>query len=125
MEPSAVIELLGMEVEQIDSTMEFWLAASFAVILASHFARATLDMKLKIVMSLLYILVTAIAVFRILGDLEQLVFLSRFLQEAGVELPRSYSQIAMQLRFVLYGFGTVATLAYVFFSGTTQNDGEA
>ena len=117
MEPSAVIELLSMEVDQIDSAMEFWLGASFAVILAVHFTTNSLDQRFKLTIALLYVLVTAISVFRILGDISQMNYLTGQLADAGIELPNEFSGVAMGLRLTLYALGSAATLAYVFYPG--------
>ena len=63
----------------------------------------------------------AASVLRTLGDMEQLRFLDEFLLDAGIELPKTYSQIAMLLRLILYALGSFGTLAYIFYGGAKRN----
>ena len=120
METAAIVELISMEIDQINATTEFWLACVFAVIAASHLARDSLNIYLRVTIVVLFSLVTAISVFGLIGDRQQIVWLLGFLDEQGVQPPITYSRLAILLRFVLFAVGSIATIGYVFYVGRTN-----
>ena len=120
METATIVELISMEIDQINATTEFWLACVFAVIAASHLARDSLNIYLRVTMGVLFSLVTAISVFGLIGDRQQIVWLLSFLDEQGVQPPLTYSRLAILLRFVLFAVGSIATIGYVFYVGRTN-----
>jgi hypothetical protein len=117
MEAAAIVALISMEIDQINATTEFWLTCVFAVIAASHLARDSLNIYLRVTMVLLFSLVTAISVFGLMGDRQQIVWLLGYLHEQGVQPPLTYRRLAILVRFVLFAVGSAATIGYVFFVG--------
>lgn len=125
MEAAAVVELVSMEIDQINATTEFWLTCVFAVIAASHFARDSLNIYLRIIIVVLFSLVTAISVFSLLGDRQQILWLLGFLNEQNIQPPLEYSRLAILLRFLLFGVGSIATIGYVFYVGRANVEKDA
>jgi hypothetical protein len=122
METAAIVELISMEIDQINATTEFWLTCVFAVIAAIHLARDSLNIYLRVAIVVLFSLVTAISVFGLIGDRQQIVWLLGLLDEQGVQPPLAYSRLAILLRFVLFAVGSAATIGYVFFVGRANAD---
>ena len=120
METAAIVELISMEIDQINATTEFWLTCVFAVIAASHLARDSLNIYLRVTIVVLFSLVTAISAFGLIGDRQQIVWLLGFLTEQGVEPPLTFSRLAILMRFALFTVGSVAAIGYVFYVGRTN-----
>jgi hypothetical protein len=125
MEAAAVVELISMEIDQVNATTEFWLACVFAVIAASHFARDSLNIYLRFIIVVLFSLVTAISVFGLMGDRQQIVWLLGFLNEQSIQPPLEYSRLSILLRFLLFGVGSIATIGYVFYVGRANVEKDA
>ena len=117
MEPSAVIELVAGEVDQMDAVFEFWLAGTFAVIVAIHAIRESLNARLKLLMAGLYIALTLIALFHTVGDSRQISYLNTFLQESANEYVNAggfAGAAAMLLRFALFTVGALCVVVFIF-----------
>ncbi|NNC54402.1 MAG: hypothetical protein HKO07_01630 [Pseudomonadales bacterium] len=125
MEASAVVELISMEIDQINATTEFWLACVFAVIAASHLARDSLNVYLRVIIVVLFALVTTISIYGLLGDRQQIVWLLGFLHEQNIDPPLTFSKISILLKFLLFGIGSIATVGYVFYVGRESQNGTA
>jgi len=125
MDAAAIIELVSMEIDQINASTEFWLGCVFAVIAASHFARDSLNIYLRIIIVVLFSLVTTISFFSLMGDRQQIVWLLGFLNEQNIQPPLEYSRLAILLRFLLFGVGSIVTIGYVFYVGRVNVEKDA
>jgi hypothetical protein len=117
MEPSAVIELVAGEVDQMDAVFEFWLAGTFAVIVAIHAVRESLNPRLKLLMAGLYATLTLIALLHTIGDSLQITYLNSFLQESANEYVGAggfAGALAMLLRYALFTVGALCVVVFIF-----------
>jgi hypothetical protein len=116
MEAADALELMASEMAQIDAAFQFWLASTFAVIIAIHATRESIEIKLKTTITFLYVLLTIYSLVKTVGDFQQLSYLDSFVMASGVNLPNDISAIAGLLRFALYGLGSIATILYIWLS---------
>ena len=113
MEAAEALELMAAEMGQIDTAFQFWLAATFAVVVAAHAVRESIDLSLKTIVTILYLLLTAFSVLKTLGDFQQVAYLAEIASAGGYDLTTEYSSLAGLFRFLLYFIATLAVSIYV------------
>jgi len=121
-EAADALELMAGEVSQIDAAFQFWLASTFAVIVAAHSIRETMTNRLKATITLLYVLLAIYSLTKSLGDFHQLMYLADFAATQGYELPTELNSIAGVIRFLLYFVGTIAAVIFVWSPGSNKGD---
>ena len=116
-----LIELLQNESASIDMQFQLWMTITSAVVIASFAARHHLSFWMRAFVAVMYTLASATIALRYANDASQWVFLKNELANRGVEYP-AFVDLRM-LRGLVYSFGTVATLVFMFYrpSSKTHN----
>ena len=124
MNEAAIRELLLMHVDQLDSAFEFWLTASFAVLIAIHMTKQTLSHNIKVLICLLYVSTSLIAVLLTIGDVLQIAEFTAQIDSSGDIAGAVPNSLAMILRFIVYLMGTIAISIAIFryHSWTSPNE---
>ncbi len=115
-----LIELLQNESASIDMQFQLWMTITSAVIIATFAARHHLSFWMRAFVAVMYTLASATIAIRYANDASQWVFLQTELSSRGVEYP-AFVDLRI-LRGLVYSFGTVATLVFMFFRPRAQTD---
>jgi len=115
-----LIELLQNESASIDMQFQLWITITSAVVIASFAARHHLSFWMRAFVAVMYTLASATIAFRYANDASQFIFLHNELQIRGVDYP-TFIDLRI-LRGLVYSFGTVATLAFIFFKPRPKSD---
>ena len=114
MSEAEIRELLLMHVDQLDSAFEFWLTASFAVLIAIHMTKQALSHNIRILICMLYLSTSFVAILLTIGDVFQIIEFTIEIDPDG-SIPGAIPNfIALILRFVVYVVGTVAISVAIF-----------
>jgi hypothetical protein len=117
MDPIALRELIALESAQIDASFEYWLGASFAVVVAAHAARDSMSQLHKYVLSGAYLLFTIGTLVKFWADVSEIRHFNNLLLGTELDsytLPNvaaGYSRIGMYIVF------SSLVTAFVFFPG--------
>ena len=111
-ETADLIELVLIMREPLGSQLQFWLTASFAVIVASFVAGSRLTVRFRVSIGLLYLLATAMTFAGWAAIGEELFVLYKELESRGVELEPPW--MVAGLRLFLLILGTVLTLVFLY-----------
>ncbi len=117
-----LIELLQNESASIDMQFQLWITVTSAVVIATFAARHHLSFWMRAFVAVMYTLASATIAIRYANDASQWVFLQNELSSRGVEYP-AFVDLRI-LRGLVYSFGTVATLVFMFFRPGTKTDNE-
>ncbi len=115
-----LIELLQNESSSIDMQFQLWITITSAVVIASFAARYLLSFWMRAFVAVMYTLASATIAFRYANDGSQFVFLHDELRIRGVEYP-TFSDLRF-LRGLVYSFGTIATLVFMFIKPGSKTD---
>ena len=115
-----LIELLQNESASIDMQFQLWITITSAVVIASFAARYLLSFWIRAFVAVMYTLASAIIAFRYANDASQFVFLHDELRIRGVDYP-TFIDLRI-LRGLVYSFGTVATLVFMFTKPDSKTD---
>lgn len=120
-ETADLIELVLMQREALYSQMQFWLSATFAVILASFFAGSKLTGRYRLFVGLLYLLATAMTLAG-WGEIgEEIMMMFDELERRGISIDPPWSAIVLRLSLIAIG----ATITLVFLFHDRHKDGAA
>ena len=124
MDPAAIRELIAMESSQIDASFEYWLAASFAVVVTAYSARHSLSKTVKWVLSGVYLIFTAGTLIKFAADATEIVQMNALI--AGTELDADSwdNRIAGYTRIAMYVLFTGVVVAFVFHADSMVSDDE-
>ena len=123
MEAAEALELMAGEMTQIDTAFQFWMGATFAVIVAVHTIRNSLDIRLRVTISMLYVFLALFSVLKTVGDFEQVSYFAGIAANAGHDISNSYLLAAGIFRYVIYGVGTIGAIIFVWMAGKESADG--
>ena len=115
-----LIELLQNESASIDMQFQLWITITSAVIIASFAARHHLSFWMRAFIAVMYTLASATIAFRYANDASQFVFLHNELRIRGVDYPTFID--LRTLRSLVFSFGTVATLVFMFIKPGSKTD---
>ncbi len=115
-----LIELLQNESASIDMQFQLWMTITSAVIIATFAARHHLSFWMRAFVAVMYTLASATIAIRYANDASQWVFLQNELSSRGVDYP-AFVDLRI-LRGLVYSFGTVATLVFMFFRPSAKTD---
>jgi hypothetical protein len=104
-------ELVFLTLSQVDASFQFWLSATFAVILAAYLAPHRLNLILVLMVSALYIATTALLSFRMLYVGELFAMYTQSIHE--LPPPSQYSRWFSPLRTPIVLLGTLSAVAYL------------
>ena len=107
-------ELMLMHVDQLDSAFEFWLTASFAVLIAIHMTKQALSYKIRILICILYVSTSLVAVLLTIGDILQIIEFAEQLDPDGNVAGAIPNSLATILRFIVYLVSTIAISIAIF-----------
>ena len=117
MNTADILQLVGGEIAQIDSGFEFWLVATFGVVVAIHAIRETILPRLKLMISLLYGALTLFALLETIGSLSQIEYLLSLIRDDQFDPEQLANLSAISsviLRLVIYVVGSISVLVFVF-----------
>jgi hypothetical protein len=97
----------------MDRIFEFWLTASFAVVVASHFISSSMSRGLALLMSSAYVLFSAAMAARFLIVSFKMNETQGRLVSIGESYPGELSQFVGILLVSLFAVGSVGVLAFV------------
>ena len=106
----------------MDQMFEFWLAASFAVILACYFAAEILTRWFYLAISFAYIVFSILTGARFYSASIKLTEFRARLEAAGEVFDTGVFFAVGVLHMMLYVLGSIATLAYLYRSATSARD---
>lgn len=117
-----ILQLALYTMELVDAQFEYWLAVTFAVIVASYSARNHLNRRIRLVLSGLYILVTFVFFFRYVGIGFNGVMLIDAAKEQGVAW-RSVRFLGT-FRIFAWVVGSIVTLWFLNTASVQSSDSE-
>jgi hypothetical protein len=106
-----LIELVLLQREAFDTQFQFWITATFAVIVASFAAGRRLSAKYRWVVALLYMLTTFMIFARWVHDAREMGLLLSEIQQRGI--PYTGPRVFAATKAVLMIFGTVTALVFL------------
>ena len=114
MESFEILQLIAEESSQVDASLEFWLMASFAVVVAAHAARDSLTPLSRHGLAGIYLVFCLTTFTKFWADLESLFFYAGKLVGTEYELDRPANGVAMLARIVLYLLGSSCSIAFIY-----------
>jgi len=109
---SDLLDLLLTQRASIDLQFQFWLSITFAVIVAGFVAGRRLDLKLRLLAAVLYVLATVHLATRWMYDGGVGERWVEVLVSRGVDI--GIPQVAVNFRMALMLLGTVSALVFLF-----------
>lgn len=108
-------EIMGRQFAYVEVAFEFWLTATFAILVAFHFAGNSIGKYLRTTTSLLYAMLTASFLARQYTTFFNLAEYSRRLADAGFESPPFTSvQLIIPFSYTVVALvGFIATIYFV------------
>ena len=129
MDPTAIRELIALESSQIDASFEYWLAASFAVVVAAHAARGSLSNIARYCLSSAYLIFTIGTLLKFWADVSEITQMNALLAGNPLDADTTPNWIAAGARVGMYILFSGMVTAFVFLSesmfskGNNQSDG--
>ena len=120
-ETSDLIELALIQREALSAQLQFWLSATFAVIVASFVAGSRLTARYRLSIGLLYLLATAMTFAGWVESGEEIFSWYAELESRGIFFDAPIFTIV--LRFLLMTVGTVLTIVFLY-QDRRPSDGE-
>ena len=106
-----LLELVLIGEQFIDAQLEFWITATFATIVASFVGQEYFTLRIKLIVSAMYVLATAVFVSRWMYEAQDLIVYFQEILSRGVILEAP--KWTVRLRMLLVLFGSFATLYFV------------
>ncbi len=117
--PAELLEFILLHESVIDSQLQFWMTATFAIVVASFAARGVLTHRMRLLAAGLYLVATFVFASRGLYAVLNIVVYATALSDIGITaLPVPRATIVG--RIVLMSFGTLMTLYFVIVSSNRQ-----
>jgi hypothetical protein len=115
MSVAELVELSALMGETAGIQFQYWLAITFATIVASYIAGPSLDLKLKVGIAVLYVL-SAVLFAIVYGTyLARYIVFIELLQTTGVTYPATlFGLFVGPLRIVIWLIGSGLTLWFIF-----------
>ena len=114
MQPFEILQLIAEESSQVDASLEFWLMASFAVVVAAHAARDSLTRLSRHGLAGIYLLFCLTTFIKFWADLESLFYYADQLVGTDYEINRPSNGVAMLSRILLYLLGSSCSIAFIY-----------
>jgi len=122
MEPSAILELIAGESAQVDSSFEYWLAASFAVVVAAHVGRGSFTASHRHMLSCVYLLFCVTTLTKFWADTDSISYYASLLQGTEFTVNRTSNIVAGLARVVMYLVGSVLVTAFIYQARSMAGD---
>ena len=120
MDPAVLRELIALESAQWDASFEYWLGASFAVVVATHAARDSLLRKHTQMLCGVYVLFCLATFAKNWADLDEMVRLSALIIDTELSVSTVPNVIATVSRLLIYLVFSVLVTVFIFQSGSLQ-----
>ena len=118
MDPAAIRELIALESSQIDASFEYWLGASFAVVVAAYSARASLTRVARYALSGAYLIFTIGTLLKFWADLSEITLMNELLADTELAADSAANWVAAVGRIVMYVLFSGGVVAFTFLSGS-------
>lgn len=109
-----IVEVLGYGSNAIDAQFQFWITVTFAAIVAAYLAGPRLSLRLKVVASCLYLLVSVLLALRTAQHVLAMNELIRLSGYAGGLFEHPLTLPIAMLRGTIWLIGTGTTIAFLF-----------
>ena len=113
-------ELMYASVDLMDRIFEFWLTASFAVVVASHYVSDRLTTRLATVLAALYGLISLQLVVRYFLAIRKMIETRDILVSRGETFALGAAGFAGSLVLATFAVGIVSVLAFVWISRSRE-----
>lgn len=94
---------------------QYWLAMTFALIVATYTTAGKMNWFLKLGVGLLYVLSSFLFIWIYLDAGADYLKLSDLLESRGVDLIQHHSWVTGAVRVLIWAIGSIVALAYLFF----------
>lgn len=125
MSEAELIELFLESSQVLDSNFEFWLTASFALIVASYFLSEKLPLSVFLLAMFLYVISTLLFMLRGMATGSTLTSILEQLHALNTEtalISTDANLLVALLYFVIMVVGTASTIAFVYWRFRKLND---
>ena len=122
MDPTALRELIALESGQFDASFEYWIGASFAVVVAVHTARDSMLKFHRYTLCTVYILFCFVTTAKAAADLAEIAHINELLSGTALDVNTLPNRIAAFSRLVLYVVFSVVVVAFILMSGYSTSD---
>ena len=112
-----LIELVLIQRESITAQLQFWLSATFAVIVATFVAGSKLSARYRISIAVLYTLATLMTFAGWITNGRELLNIYTELQSRGLSIEAPWTMALLQLLIII--IGTAVTLLFLFQNSET------
>ncbi len=116
--PAELLEFIMLHESVIDSQLQFWMTATFAIVVASFAARDVLTHRMRLIVSGLYLVATFVFASRWLYEVLDILVYATALSDVGITMPAPLATIVG--RIVLMSFGTLVTVYFVIVGSKRQ-----
>ena len=116
-----LIQLIQNALALVESAFQYWLSVSIAVVIASFIAKNILSRKIRIWISILYILASALFATRYFLMRNQLVLLVTEVLDRGVQWPTAISG-STSIRISIFVLGLLSALWFLNFYQSNDKD---
>ncbi|MFN3232484.1 MAG: hypothetical protein ACE363_10030 [Alphaproteobacteria bacterium] len=117
MSDAEMTELLIAAAGLADSTFEYWVSATFALVIAAHYVGTSLPRHMKGFLALMYVLVTALLIYRYTLSSDIALGLGNKLNENGMLLVsqeiRDFTPIFYFVRYAIFVIGSLGALYFL------------
>lgn len=123
--PADFYEVQTGLIELMDSNLEFWMASTFAIVLAFHFAGDQISRLMKAIVIFVYVTAAILFSVRIASLGNTFGQLNEMLIKGGAEpWPQDdvFVGLILMLRLLLVSVGTIATVWYVIKAGRNMEN---
>jgi hypothetical protein len=120
MDLAAIRELIALESAQVDASFEYWLGASFAVVVAAHAGRESMSKFLKHSLSGAYLLFTLGTLVKFWADVSEITHLNALLLDTELDVATTPNQAAGFTRIAMYIVFSAMVTAFVLLGGKSE-----
>ncbi len=116
--PAELLEFILLHESVIDSQLQFWMTATFAIVVASFVARDFLTHRMRLIVSGLYLVATFVFASRWLYEVLDILVYANALSDLGISGTAPWATVVG--RIVLMLFGTLVTIYFVIVGSKPQ-----
>ena len=118
MDPASLRELVALESAQWDASFEYWLGASFAVVVAAHAARGSLLTRHRQMLCGVYVLFCIATFAKSWADVDEIARINDLIIDTGLSVVTVPNIIATIARYIIYLVFSVLVTVFIFQSGS-------
>ncbi len=95
------------------TTFEFWLGASFAVVVAVHAARESITRELRLALTCLYLFFVLSTLVKTWADMHTMAMYEAYLTEDNIDVRSLPNILVMVTRVTIYLLGSATVVWYI------------